>query len=58
MAEVYTEGRPPNKDTAGEILVRLEKRNNYIPPSARHEYTSVLLKEYQDYVADQKDKTK
>jgi hypothetical protein len=58
MAELYSEGRQPNKETGEEILNRLEKNNNYIPPSARREYKSVLLKEYRDYVQDQKDKTK
>ncbi len=57
LAEVYSEGREPNNDTAEEILDRLEKHNNYIPPSARREYKSVLLKEYRDYVADRKNKT-
>ena len=56
FAEVYSEGRQPNKKTAEEILDRLEKHNNYIPPSARWEYKSVLLKEYRDYVADLKNK--
>ena len=57
LAEVYSEGKEPNKETAEEVLDRLEKHNNYIPPSARWEYKSVLLKEYRDYVADRKDKT-
>lgn len=56
LAEVCSEGREPNKETAEEILNRLEKHNNYIPPSARWEYKSVLLKEYRDYVADLKNK--
>ena len=56
MADLYSEGRQPNKETAEEILDRLEK-NNYIPPSARREYKSVLLKEYRDYIAGRKDKT-
>ncbi len=51
LAEVYSEGREPNKETAEKILDSLEKHNNYIPPSARREYRSVLLKEYRDYVA-------
>jgi hypothetical protein len=50
MVKCLSEGRQPNKETAEEILNRLEK-NNYIPPSARREYKSVLLKEYRDYVA-------
>jgi len=56
MADLYSEGRQPNKETAEEILDRLEKHNNYIPPSARWEYKSALLKEYRDYVADRKDR--
>jgi len=54
LADLYSEGRQPNNDTAEEILDRLEKHNNYIPPSARREYKSVLLKEYRDYVAERK----
>jgi hypothetical protein len=56
LADLYSEGRQPNKETGEEILDRLEKSNNYIPPSARREYKSVLLKEYRDYVADRKNK--
>jgi hypothetical protein len=57
MAELYSEGRQPNKETAEELLDRLEKNNNYIPSSARREYKSVLLKEYRDYISSRKDKT-
>ena len=56
LADLYSEGRQPNKKTTEEILDRLEKNNNYIPPSARREYRSVLLKEYRDYVAGRKNK--
>jgi len=56
LADLYSKGRQANKETAEEILDRLEKNNNYIPPSARREYKSVLLKEYRDYVAGRKDK--
>ncbi len=56
MAEIYSEGRHANGETAEEILDRLEKVNNYIPPSARQEYKSVLLKAYKDYVAGRKNK--
>jgi hypothetical protein len=56
LADLYFEGRQPNKETAEEILDRLEKNSNYIPPSARREYKSVLLKEYRDYVAGRKNK--
>jgi hypothetical protein len=56
LAEIYSGGREPNKETAEEILDSLEKHKNYIPPSARREYRSVLLKEYKDYVAERKNK--
>jgi hypothetical protein len=54
LADLYSEGRQPNKETAEEILDRLEKNKNYIPSSARWEYKGVLLKAYKDYVAGQK----
>ncbi len=56
LADLYSEGRQPNMETTEEILDRLEKNNNYIPPSARREYKSVLLEEYRDYVAGRKNK--
>jgi len=56
LAELYAEGRQPNNDTAEEILDKLEKHNNYIPPSARREYKSVIIKEYKDYVLERKNK--
>jgi hypothetical protein len=56
LAELYSEGRQPNTETAEEILDRLEKHNNYIPSSARWEYKSVLLKEYRDYASERKNK--
>jgi len=56
LADLYSEDRQPNNETAEEILERLEKHNNYIPPSARREYKSVLLREYRDYVAERKNK--
>jgi len=58
LAEFYSEGRQPNKETAEELLARLEKHNNYIPLSARREYKSVLLKEYREYVAERKSKAR
>jgi hypothetical protein len=57
LANLYSEGRQPNMETAEEILDRLEKNNNYISASAGREYKSVLLKEYRDYVAVRKNKT-
>lgn len=56
LADLYSKGRQANQETAEEILDRLEKNDNYIPPSARREYKSVLLKEYRDYVAGRKNK--
>jgi hypothetical protein len=57
MAELYSEDKQPNQKTGEEILNRLEKNNNYIPPAARREYKSILLKEYRDYIAGRKDQT-
>jgi hypothetical protein len=54
LADLYSEGRQPNKEAAEEIVDRLERNDNYIPPSARREYKSILLKEYRDYVAGRK----
>ncbi len=51
MAELYSEGRPANQETAEEIINRLEK-SNYIPPSylTRKEYAHILLQEYREYL--------
>ncbi len=54
LAELCSEGKQPNGETGEEILHRLEKKNNYVPPSARREYKRVLLKEYRDYLEDRK----
>jgi hypothetical protein len=58
LADLYSEGRPANEETAEEIIKRLEAQKNYIPSSdrARKEYRYVLLKEYRKYVKDQTDK--
>ncbi len=56
LGEFYSEDRQPNNRTAEEILGRLEKNGNYIPPSARWEYKSVLLKEYKEYAEERKNK--
>jgi hypothetical protein len=54
MAELYSEGRKADNETAEEIIKRLEAKNNYIPSSEhiRREYAYVLLKEYRSYVKD------
>ncbi len=52
LADLYTEGRQPNGETAKEILERVENNNNYVPADARWEYKNALLHEYRDYVAE------
>ncbi len=54
MAELYFEGRKASNETAQEIITRLEKKRNFIPPGerVRREYSYVLLKEYKKYVKD------
>jgi hypothetical protein len=49
LAAMYEEGKQVNTDSAEEIVERL-KRRNYIPPSARLEYESLLFKKYRKYV--------
>lgn len=56
MADLYAQGKQANRETAEEILERLEENKNYIPASARREYGSVILREYRDYVASRKEK--
>jgi hypothetical protein len=53
MADLYSEGRKANEETAEEIIDRLEAKKNYIPSSdrAHKEYAYVLLKEYKKYIA-------
>jgi hypothetical protein len=53
LAELYSEGRQANKETAEEIIKRLEAQKNYIPSSdlTRREYRHLLLKEYREHVA-------
>jgi hypothetical protein len=52
MTELYSEGRQPNRETAEEIINRLEANKNYIPSSdrTRKEFANVLLKEYRKYL--------
>jgi hypothetical protein len=35
MAELYSEGRKANDETAEKIIKRLEEKKNYIPSSER-----------------------
>jgi predicted transcriptional regulator len=57
LADLYSEGRQVNEETAKEIINRLEAKKNYIPSSdhARKEYAYILLKEYRKYVKDRAD---
>jgi predicted transcriptional regulator len=57
LADLYSEGRQVNEETAEEIINRLEAKKNYIPSSdrARREYSYVLLKEYRKYVKGRAD---
>ncbi len=52
MAELYSVGKKPNKETMEEIIAGLEAMGNYIPSSEpiRREYRNALLKEYEEYV--------
>lgn len=57
LADLYSEGRQSNKETAEEIIDRLEALKNYIPSSdrTRKEFAYVLLKEYREYVKGRTD---
>lgn len=52
MADLFAHGRQADKETAGEIIERLEALKNYIPESesTRKEYAYVLLREYREYI--------
>jgi hypothetical protein len=56
LADLYSDSRQANQETAEEIIHRLEAKKNYIPSSdhTRKEYSYVLLKEYRKYVAGRK----
>jgi hypothetical protein len=58
LADLYSEGRQANEETAEEIIDRLEAKKNYIPSSerVRREYAYVLLKEYRKYRRDRAEK--
>jgi hypothetical protein len=55
MADLYTEDKPANDETAEEIISRLEAAKNYVPSSdkPRREYIYILLKEYRNYIKSQ-----
>ena len=57
LADLYSEGRQANQETAEEIVKRLEAKKNFVPSSdgTRNEYAYILLKEYRGYIAGRKD---
>jgi hypothetical protein len=57
LADLYSEGRQANQETAEEIIKRLEAKKNYISSSdrTRKEFSYVLLKEYREYVKGRTD---
>lgn len=57
MAELHAENMQPTDKAAGEIINRLEAKNNYIPESerVRREYAYVLLREYRNYLKNRSD---
>ena len=57
LADLYSQGRQANQETAEEIINRLEANKNYIPSSdrTRKEFAYVLLKEYREYVKGRAD---
>jgi hypothetical protein len=56
FSALYSEGRTADRETAAEILNRLEK-TNYIPSSEllRNEYKQILLEEYRNYIVGRAD---
>jgi hypothetical protein len=58
LANLYSEGRQANKETAQEIIKRLEAHKNYIPSSdlTRREFAYILLKEYKKFFKDRENK--
>jgi len=57
MAELYSVGKKPNRETVEEIIAGLEAMGNYISTSevVRREYRSVLMKEYEEFIEAHKD---
>ncbi len=52
MAELYSVGKKPNKETMDEIIAGLEAMGNYISGSevVRREYRNALMKEYEEFI--------
>jgi hypothetical protein len=57
LAELYSEGKQANRETADEIIMRFEAGKNFIPSSelTRREYRHTLLKEYQEFLENRTD---
>jgi hypothetical protein len=60
MAHLCFEGRQANRETAEEIIRRLEEQKNFIPSSdaTRREYARVLLAEYAEYLKGRENQNK
>lgn len=54
LAALHAEGRRADRETAEEIMTRLEAGKNHIPssPLVRREYASALLDEYRTHAAE------
>ena len=54
MAELHVQERKPTRETAREMITRLEEKGNFIPPSesVHREYAFVLLREYRRFIQD------
>ena len=52
MAELYSVGKKPNRETVDEIIAGLEAMGNYISTSEviRRQYRNILLKEYEEFI--------
>jgi guanylate kinase len=52
LTGLYAERRQANRETAEEIIRRLEEQKNFIPSAdhVRREYSNALLKEYMQYL--------
>lgn len=52
MAELYSVGKRPGRETIDDIIAGLEAMGNYISSSevTRREYRNVLMKEYEEFV--------
>ena len=57
LADLYAQDRQANKETADEIISRLEGNKNYVPSSdvVRREYRHLLLTAYREYISERGD---